>query len=83
MEQGRKPIKGFDSGEWHNLIDVYEKISLEWTVKAQEKGEGDHRLGMVCLCVCVCVLVRAEGQILVVQMETIDRFKRYLGGPLT
>lgn len=38
----------------------------------------------VCVCVCTCLstLVKAEGQVFVVEMETADRFKSYLGGTI-
>ena len=55
-------------------------------MRAQEWEVGDHGLRAECVCVCVCVCVcapvRAEGQVLVVEMETIGEFKRYLGGNL-
>lgn len=38
--------------------------------------------GSNCVCVCVCVPVKAEGNVLVVEIETIDGFNRYLGGKL-
>ena len=88
LECERKPIKGCDLGEGHNLMDVI-KRSLwlpcgEWTMRAQASEDGDHGLGVtglcvclracVCVCVCVCVSipVKAEGWVLVVAMEMMD-----------
>ena len=35
-----------------------------------------------CVCVCLSTLLKAEGQVFVVEMETADRFKSYLGGTI-
>lgn len=33
-------------------------------------------------CVCLSTLLKTEGQVFVVEMETADRFKSYLGGTI-
>lgn len=64
------------------MIDIVKTPVAMWGTDCEstEQEEEDHSFVHY---VCVCVLMRTEGQVLVMEMKTVDGFERYLGGSLS